>query len=67
MRSQRRKRAEEAQEEAARKSAAAAEQGRSAKVSAAMEIIENLALKPRRISSRAWRELIKHDPTSLGS
>ena len=63
MRDQRRKRAEEAQEEAA----AAAEQGCGAKVSAAIEIIEHPALKPRRIPSRSWRELIKHDPTSLGS
>ena len=37
----------------------AAEQGRSAKVSVAIEIIEHLALKPRRIPSRSWRELIK--------
>jgi len=59
MRGQRRKREEEAQQEAACESAAAAEQGRSAKVSAAIEIIEHLALKPRRIPSRSWRELIK--------
>ena len=67
MRGQRRKRAEEAQEEAARKSAATAEQGCGAKGNAAIEIIEHLALKPRRIPSRSWRKLIKHDQTSLGS
>ena len=59
MRGQRRKRAEEAQEEAARKSAATAEQGCGAKGIAAIEIIEHRALKPRRIPSRSWRELIK--------
>ena len=58
MRGQRRKREEE---EAARESAATAEQGRGAVASAAIEIIEHLALKPRRIPSRSWRELIKHD------
>ena len=57
MRSQRRNRAEEAQEEAARKSAATAEHGCGAKGNAAIEIIEHLALKPRRIPSRSWREL----------
>ena len=56
MRGQRRKREEE---EAARESAATAEQGRGAVASAAIEIIEHLALKPRRIPSRSWRELIK--------
>ena len=55
MRGQRRKRAEEAQEEAARKSAATAEQGCGAKGNAAIEIIEHLALKTRRIPSRSWR------------
>ena len=59
MRGQRRKRAEEAQEEAARKPAATAQQGCGALASAAIEIIEHLALKPRRIPSRSWRELIK--------
>ena len=58
MRSQRRKRAEE---EAARKSAATAEQGRRAKVIAAIEIIEHRESKPWRIPSRSWRELIMHD------
>jgi hypothetical protein len=67
MRGQRRKRAEEAQEEAACESVAAAQQGCGAKGNAAIEIIEHLALKPRRIPSRSWRELIKHDQTSLGS
>ena len=67
MRGQRRKRAEEAQEEAARESAATAQQGCGAKGNAAIEIIEHLPLKPRRIPSRSWRELIKHDQTSLGS
>ena len=67
MRGQRRKRAEEAQEEAARKSVATAEQGCGAGASAGIEIIEHPALKPRRIPSRSWRELIKHDQTSLGS
>ena len=67
MRGQRRKREEEAQQEAACESAAAAEQGRSAKVSAAIEIIEHLALKPQRIPSRSWRELIKLDHEGLGS
>ena len=46
MRGQRRKRAEEAQAKAACESAA-------------IEIIEHPALKPRRIPSRSWRELIK--------
>ena len=64
MRGQRRKRAEE---EAARKSAATAEQGCGAKGNAAIEIIEHLALKPRRIPSRSWRELIKLDHEGLGS
>jgi hypothetical protein len=59
MRGQRRKREEEAQEEAARKSAATAEQGCGAKGNAAIEIIEHLAPKARRIPSRSWRELIK--------
>ena len=54
MRDQRRKHAEEA----ARKSATA-EHECGAKVSAAIEIIEHLALKPRRIPWRSWRELIK--------
>ena len=67
MRGQRRKRAEAAQEEAARESAATAQQGCGAKGNAAIEIIEHLPLKPRRIPSRSWRELIKHDQTSLGS
>ena len=62
MRGLRRKRAEEAQENAkknaARKSAATAEQGCGAKVSAAIEIIEHRALKPRRIPSRLRRERI---------
>ena len=53
---QRRKRAEE---KAARELAATAEQGCGALASAAIEIIEHPALKPRRIPSRSWRELIK--------
>ena len=57
--SRRRKLAEEAQEEAACESAATAEQWYGAKVSAAVAIIEHPALKPRRIPSRSWRELIK--------
>ena len=56
---QRRKRSQEPQENAARKSAVTAEQGCGAKVSAAFAIIEHPALKPRRIPSRLWRELIK--------
>ena len=56
---QRRKRSQEPQENAARKSAVTAEQGCGAKVSAAVAIIEHPALKPRRIPSRLWRELIK--------
>ena len=67
MRGKRRKRAEEAHEEAACESAAAAEQGYGALASAAIEIIEHLAPKARRIPSRSWRKLIKHDQTSLGS
>jgi len=55
MRGQRRKRAEEV----ACESAAAAQQGCGALASAAIEIIEHRALKPRRIPSRSWRELIK--------
>ena len=55
MRGQRRKRAEEA----ACESAAAAQQGCGALASAAVEIIEHRALKPRHIPSRSWRELIK--------
>jgi len=55
MRGQRRKRAEEA----ACESAATAEQECGALASAAIEIIEHPALKPRRIPSRSWRELIK--------
>ena len=62
MRGQRRKRAEEA----ACESAAAAQQGCGALASAAVEIIEHRALKPRRIPSRSWRELIKHDQEGLG-
>ena len=57
--SRRRKLAEEAQEEAASKSAATAKQWYGAKVSAVVAIIEHPALKPRRIPSRSWRELIK--------
>jgi len=59
MRGQRRKREEEAQEEAACESAATAQQGCGALASAAIEIIEHPALKPRRIPSQSWRELIK--------
>ena len=59
MRGQRRKRAEEPQEKAACEYSAAAEQGCGALASAAIEIIEHPALKPRRIPSRSWRELIK--------
>ncbi len=59
MRGQRRKRAEEAREKAACESAATAQQGCGALASAAIEIIEHPALKPRRIPSRSWRELIK--------
>ena len=40
-------------------SAAAAQQGCGALASAAVEIVEHRALKPRRIPSRSWRELIK--------
>ena len=60
MRGQRRKRAEE---KAACESAATAQQGCGALASAAIEIIEHPALKPRRIPSQSWRELIKHDQT----
>ena len=63
MRGQRRKRAEEPQEKAACEYSAAAEQGCGALASAAIEIIEHPALKPRRIPSQSWRELIKHDQT----
>ena len=55
MRGQRRKRAEEA----ACESEAAAQQGCGALASAAVEIIEHRAIRPRRIPSRSWRELIK--------
>ena len=41
--------------------------GCGAKGNAAIEIIEHLALKPQRIPSRSWRELIKHDQEGLGS
>ena len=41
--------------------------GCGAKGNAAIEIIEHLALKPRRIPSRSWRELIKLDHEGLGS
>lgn len=58
MRGQRRKRA---QEKVANESAAIAAQGCGAKVSAAIEIIEHRAPKPRGIPSRSWRELIKLD------
>ena len=64
MRGQRRKRAEE---KIANKSAVTAEQKCDALASAAIEIIEHLALKPRRIPSRSWRELIKLDQEGLGS
>ena len=67
MRGQRRKRAEEAKEKAVCESTTTAEQGCGAKASAAIEIIEYLAPKPRRIPSRSWRELIKLDHESLGS
>ena len=43
----------------AHKSAATAEQGCGAKGNAAVEIIEHRALKPRRIPSQKWRDLIK--------
>jgi len=56
MRGQRRKHAEE---KIANESAVTAEQKCGALASAAIEIIEHLALKPRRIPSRSWRELIK--------
>ena len=56
MRGQRRKRAKE---KIPNESAATAAQKCSAFASAAIEIIEHLALKPRRIPSRSWRELIK--------
>ena len=59
---QRRKRAEA---DAVHKSAATAEQGRLAKVSTVIEIIELHAPRSRRMPSQSWRELIKHDPTSL--
>ena len=64
MRGQRRKHAEE---KIANESAVTAQQGRGAVASAAIEIIEHLALKPRRIPSRSWRELIKLDHAGLGS
>ena len=64
MRGQRRMRAKKPQEKAACESAAAAQQWCGALASAAIEIIEHLALKPWRIPSRSWRELIKHDQTS---
>ena len=41
--------------------------GCGAKGNAAIEIIEHLALKPQRIPSRSWRELIKLDHEGLGS
>ena len=63
MRGQRRKREEETQAKAACESAATAQQGCGALASAAIEIIEHPALKPRRIPSQSWRELIKHDQT----
>jgi hypothetical protein len=56
MREQRRKHAEE---KIANESAATAEQGCGAGANAAVEIIEHLALKPRRIPSQKWRDLIK--------
>ena len=59
MRGQRRKRPEETKETAAHNSAATAEQKCGARASAAVEIIEHLALKPRRIPSQKWRDLIK--------
>lgn len=59
MRGQRRKRAEEAKETAANDSAATAQQGYGAQASAAVEIIEHLAIRPRRIPSQKWRDLIK--------
>ena len=61
MRGQRRKRAKE---KITNESAATAAQKCGAGASAAVEIIEHLALKPRRIPSQKWRELIKHDQTS---
>ena len=64
MRGQRRKCAEE---KIANESAVTAEQKCDALASAAIEIIEHLALKPRRIPSRSWRELIKLDQEGLGS
>jgi len=67
MRGQRRRRAEEAQEDAARKPAATAQQGCGALACAAIEIIEHLPVKPQRIPSRSWRELIKLDQEGLGS
>ena len=51
MRGQRRKRAEEAKE--------TAQQGYGAQASAAVEIIEHLTIRPRRIPSQKWRDLIK--------
>ena len=56
MRGQRRKRAKE---KITNESAATAQQGCGAGASAAVEIIEHLALKPRRIPSQKWRDLIK--------
>ena len=64
MRGQRRKRAKE---KITNESAATAEQRCGGGASAAVEIIEHLAPKARRIPSRSWRELIKHGQTSLGS
>jgi len=66
MRGQRSKRARDAEEIAANESAAigndfaaTAEHGCGVRASTAVEIIEHLATKPRRIPSRSWRELIK--------
>ena len=67
MRGQRGKRAEEAKEKAVCEPTTTAEQGCGAKASSAIEIIEHRALKPRRMPSRSWRELIKLDHESLGS
>ncbi len=67
MRGQRRKRAEEAQEKATCESTTTADHGCGAGANSAIEIIEHLAPKPRRMPSRSWLELIKLDHKSLGN
>ena len=62
MRGQRRKRAEEAQEKAACESAATAQQGCGALASAAIEVIEHPALKPRHTGRPSGTDLVR-DPS----